>query len=373
MMTHVTIENFKCHEKTELDLGRLTLLVGPNSSGKSSALEAIEALCKLTEDRHINVFKKERTLESVMRRSSRRVSLTMEVDDPEGSSEKGIFGFSAAFDIETDIKGTSLVNETRLQKPSLEWSWDRDAKKSSNNPDNVPEVYRISPGRAQLMKLDARKLAEPRYSAQSPCQMAEDGEGLANVVAELAGARDERLTAVEAALLRLVRSVERIKTRRKQIFLPSPGVGDVAPYMGDELLFDFVGARDIPAHLVSEGNLIALGILVLAHREPGRSLFLLDDLEHALHFEAQRELMEILKNLLDASPGLQIVATTHSPYLLDAVDAKDIWVMDVDERGVTACCRLWDHSSAEKTLEVLMPGELYTHLGSKWVTERRDG
>ncbi|GHV23867.1 hypothetical protein FACS189428_7750 [Clostridia bacterium] len=38
----VTIENFKCfHSKTEIELGKLTLLTGANSSGKSSIMYSI--------------------------------------------------------------------------------------------------------------------------------------------------------------------------------------------------------------------------------------------------------------------------------------------------------------------------------------------
>lgn len=46
MFTSVTIENFRCFEKFELQkLGRVNLLVGKNNCGKTSVLEAIQLLC----------------------------------------------------------------------------------------------------------------------------------------------------------------------------------------------------------------------------------------------------------------------------------------------------------------------------------------
>lgn len=44
MLTRVVIENFQSHKKTELELGKFTVLVGPSSSGKTSVLRALEAL-----------------------------------------------------------------------------------------------------------------------------------------------------------------------------------------------------------------------------------------------------------------------------------------------------------------------------------------
>ena len=42
MLTHICLENFKIHkQRTELQLAPITLLYGPNSSGKSSIIQAM--------------------------------------------------------------------------------------------------------------------------------------------------------------------------------------------------------------------------------------------------------------------------------------------------------------------------------------------
>ena len=46
MIEKLELKNFKSHGLTQLDLGRLTLLVGANNSGKTSLLEAILLLCQ---------------------------------------------------------------------------------------------------------------------------------------------------------------------------------------------------------------------------------------------------------------------------------------------------------------------------------------
>lgn len=44
MLNRIVIENFQSHKKTELELGKFTVLVGHSSSGKTSVLRALEAL-----------------------------------------------------------------------------------------------------------------------------------------------------------------------------------------------------------------------------------------------------------------------------------------------------------------------------------------
>jgi len=45
MLTAVRLKNFKNHVDTEIRLGRLTCLVGPNGCGKTSVLEGIQFAC----------------------------------------------------------------------------------------------------------------------------------------------------------------------------------------------------------------------------------------------------------------------------------------------------------------------------------------
>ncbi len=45
MISNVRIRNFKCLRDVTIDLERFTMLVGPNASGKSSILQALNLLC----------------------------------------------------------------------------------------------------------------------------------------------------------------------------------------------------------------------------------------------------------------------------------------------------------------------------------------
>jgi len=41
MLTKLTIKNFKRFDEAEVDLGKSVVLIGPNNSGKTTALQAL--------------------------------------------------------------------------------------------------------------------------------------------------------------------------------------------------------------------------------------------------------------------------------------------------------------------------------------------
>lgn len=49
MLSRISIEGFKCFDKVELTLGKMNLLTGANSSGKSSFIQSLLLLMQQTE------------------------------------------------------------------------------------------------------------------------------------------------------------------------------------------------------------------------------------------------------------------------------------------------------------------------------------
>lgn len=63
----------------------------------------------------------------------------------------------------------------------------------------------------------------------------------------------------------------------------------------------------------------------------------------------------------------QIVLTSHSPYIVDELEADEVWLLATDEEGVAQARRLSDHPDAERALEVLTTGEFWSAEGEDWV------
>lgn len=128
------------------------------------------------------------------------------------------------------------------------------------------------------------------------------------------------------------------------------------------------GAPDIPAHAVSEGTLLALGLLTVIVNENRPKLLLLDDIEQALHPKALGDLVDALRGLLEKYPDLQILATSHSPYLLDHLEPEEIWLTNLDEEGHTVAGRLQDHPEFDDWKDEMSPGEFWSYVGEDWLT-----
>jgi len=142
--------------------------------------------------------------------------------------------------------------------------------------------------------------------------------------------------------------------------------------IGHKVFFDFVGAHDVPAHAASEGTLITLALLTALFSPNRPRLLLLDDIDQSLHPQAQMEFMRQLKRLLENFPEVQLVATTHSPYILDELDPSEVRVFALRKDGSVACRSLSEHPQAEKMRGVLTSGQLWSLDPEwRWVLEER--
>ncbi len=133
------------------------------------------------------------------------------------------------------------------------------------------------------------------------------------------------------------------------------------------LILDYEGAPDIPAHLASDGTILVLGLLagLLGPSQP--NLILVDDLELGLHPKAQRKLIPLLRTILSENQDLQIIATTHSPYVVDELEPKEVRITWAGEDGVTQCARLDSHPEFERWKDEMWPGEFWSLVGEQWV------
>lgn len=85
-------------------------------------------------------------------------------------------------------------------------------------------------------------------------------------------------------------------------------------------------------------RLIALSLVFMHKFEPGwrnrSAILLIDEIENHLHPTWQRR---VIPALLDHFPGLQIFATTHSPFVVAGLKAGQVHLLNRDENGaVTA-------------------------------------
>jgi predicted ATPase len=126
------------------------------------------------------------------------------------------------------------------------------------------------------------------------------------------------------------------------------------------------GAKGVPAYATSVGTLLSLGLLtILTSKDPPR-LVLIEDLESGLHPRALQELIGQLRRIQDQNKDLQIIATSHSPYLLDSFAAEEILLTSLDDNGHGQVRCLADHPDYERWKDLMAPGEFWSSVGESW-------
>jgi len=138
------------------------------------------------------------------------------------------------------------------------------------------------------------------------------------------------------------------------------------------VIFDFEGAPRVPASHASEGTLLALALVTILLGPAAPRIVLLDDIEQGLHPAAQMQLVQSITKLLalDSMRGTQIIATTHSPYILEHLDFDQVRVFAIGPDGASAVKSLASHPDAERVRGAMSAGELWTSdQEAKWVVE----
>jgi predicted ATPase len=360
MITGLDLRNFKGHRRTGVRLGRFTMLVGDNASGKSSVLEALAILGGLASG-PVPAMTRFGLAQDIVRRSQTRMRLSatsatggsvrLEIETADDQSHVSC---SARLMVTRDPQGTS--------DPAVTWVESGGAVTSHSA---IQGGWR-SPvdvvGTISLFSLDATRVARGDVVADPAVVVAADGANTGSILAALRLAEDPSYEKIQASLRLLVPSVERFSIRQH-----ADG-GRVV----NRIVFDFIGAPKVPASGASRGTLVVLAILAILHQPRRPNVILLDDFDHALHPRAQMELVRTLRTML-AMPefaDLQVVATTHSPYVLDEMALTDVHVFALASDGTVRTKPLAAHPQAAATKGTLTPGQLWSLDPERsWVVE----
>jgi hypothetical protein len=225
--------------------------------------------------------------------------------------------------------------------------------------------------------LEPRLLAEAAYSDEAVPEIHRDGSGLAAVLAYLKLERDEVFEQIELALKQLVPMVRRIRIERaavertaiRTISLDeqSHQVPEKRTLWGHKVVLDMRGAKGVAADAAGEGTIMALGLLTVLMGPKKPQLLLLDDIELGLHPAAQGKLIEILRKVQERDPELQIIATSHSPFILNYLDPKEVRMTFLAENGFARCEKLTAHPEFERWKDLMSPGEFWSTVGESWL------
>jgi len=372
MIDRLHIENLRVFAEEDIELSAFTVLVGPNGAGKSTALMVLDLLGRVLAEGADNVM---------IDRSHPSVLRTLGSDGDIAVQASGTTREKKCWKLRLEKPKGAESPSSRKPRIGVKWQapgqeeW-KSLHRTVDDDVSPKEVYPV----VHSLRLAEDMLWRPSYleDEEDPV-LRPSGANLAAVLAFLNFNRPDDFERVQDALRRVVPGIRRLRFRHVKIeklewterplWMVPGGTPDQLKrekVTGFELLFDTLVGDGIPAHAMSEGTLRSLALITAILSSNLPALVLLDDLERAIHPRALTELIGQIRGLQRQLDGLQVLATTHSPYLLDEFEPADVRLLWSDERGMSRCQSMVDHPDYPSWCEIMSAGELWSVLGQPW-------
>jgi predicted ATPase len=368
----VKIENFRSLQKVEFkDLTPLTALLGPNGSGKSTFFDAFAFLS----DCFTNGLRRavdKRGKFSDLRSRGQKGPIIFEVAYREGGSVAGKNPALIRYHLEIDEQDGRpvIASEWMHWKRSsygaplrfLDYKLGQGGVVTGEVPEsNDQRVERPLASSDILAVSTLGQFAEnPRvkslrdfitgwhlsYLAASETRVVPEagpqehlsrtGDNLANVIQFLSERHPSVLETIFEKLRRRIPKLESVDP----VALPT---GHLLLTVKDAPFDEAVQAR-----YVSDGTLKMLAYLIQLH-DPEPPPFLgIEEPENFLHPKLLHELAEECEA---ATANMQMVVTTHSPFFINALNAKQVWALCRNDKGYTEAVRASEMPGIKEQLE----------------------
>jgi predicted ATPase len=360
MIKEFRIENFKSYREAVLPLAPLTLLIGPNASGKSNALEALQFLSWLARGRRLDdVFRAIQENEITLRGTLGELAhggigwfgleavlgddgpwnrlrlrlradadgMRVEAESIEGDGQKlplyklegpvDRYGHDVAVSYNNFAPGghkpriTCTDQQaifTQLQTPAR---FDKGHVKAQETIPQITGRFRLA--LENIMFLDPNPRAMRGYSFIVDRILSGNGANISSVLYDLCELQGKR-----AEVLGFVRS------------LPEQDIQDIKFWEGPrndvllKLTETFGGdTQEWDASALSDGTLRTLAIAGAVLSAPEGTLVVIEEIDNGVHPSRANSLLGNIQRAAEAG-GLRVLLTTHNPALVNALPLEAV-------------------------------------------------
>jgi predicted ATPase len=313
----INFRNYKILRNATLPLGPFRLLIGPNGSGKSTAISAISRLASPGARGQV---------ESAGLHPDEGVSVVASFGPPDEGVSYGMSWPSGG------------ANPHGLQPGKA-----------------IPQYVYAGLQRFRVYSLEAERLAVPVTPQPGETTPGVRGDGLAGVLDRLRDKHPERFEAFNKEVARWLPEFDRL-------LLDTVGQGGVKSLF----MRTRHGHHAIAAHDLSQGVLVAIGILTIAYLPDSPPIVAFEEPDRGLHPRLLREVRDALYRLAfpqdfgEEREPVQVIATTHSPYMVDLFrdHLEDVVVAEKRTEGASFH-RLTERPDIERILEDAQLGEAW--------------
>lgn len=387
MLDVLHIENYKCLRDVRVELGDFTILIGPNDSGKTSFLQAIQTLGKIARQPFTTIP----LADLVWRKESARC-IKWEASGTTAADHKFVYR------IEVPVIHAAPHESLVVDGRKLFWT-DELARDQGLAPNTVlflprgagKEKHAAEPGSSYLQRCVVRQPQEPYSSiaevlnSSIEYQFALDklaspavpqpGVALHPSGANLAAVLDVLQNSPDRSVFEnLQKSLHEAIPTLQGIVLPPAGQPQGAKALEFILSGNGQPPVTIPASLASGGALLLTAFLTLAYTETP-ALLLFEEPENGLHPSRLQFVIDILRKISRGEVGNrkhQVILTTHNPLLLNYAKPEEVRVFfrhpDDFERG-TQVVPMKNVRDMERLLKEFALGELWYLLGEEKLVE----
>jgi predicted ATPase len=374
MLSKLRVQHYKSLFDLEVGLEPLTVFIGPNGSGKSNICESLAVLSNFIQRLILsnnNFIIKEFFLQSIRATSS-------QLQDVESKFWQGKLDY-LSFYVESfsDLENEKFKDSQSMTDLSVRFDYLQQAAliKTDRHQDNGSGLQTFttilrqflinfnypdsnlanSLKQVSIYDFVPTALSSNSNHVQSSSSMDRAGLGIADALADILLANRDKFNELEDRLTRLVPNIKRISLLRTQ-----------NQYFSLELI-DRYSEHHIPAFDISDGTLRILGFLTSLYQEKTPSIICFEEIENGIHPWLLHKMIELLKIVstegITGNP-VQVLITTHSPVLLNYVEAHQVRAVELDKEGKTQVHALpTDSVRFQKALEAY-DGD----LGELWFT-----
>ncbi len=368
MIKRLRVKNFKALRDIEVELTPIHVLIGPNDSGKTSILDVLAALCRSVDHPLAQAFLGSWKGTELVWNGHSDLLVSIEVDFDNDAIEG--YGKSVQFGMRGRI--ASMIKEFVIKGGER---LELDNKVNTNLYGNEPKkllagvhYYYWNP---RFMALPVAPDSKRRFRMES------NGFGLALCLDEILSFDRDRFIQLEDRFKQVFSHIKSIKLVSEMAYRAPVDDPEQVTMLnktdGKGLYFELKESGQlVSASQASDGTLLVLAYLSILYLPKPPRLLLVEEPENGIHPKRLRDILEILRDLVEEQSHTQIVLTTHSPYVLDLFKPEEVTLCTKLDNGEIKTTRLSESSTVLQQLDVFTLGEIWTSEDDIKIAESGD-
>jgi predicted ATPase len=205
-----------------------------------------------------------------------------------------------------------------------------------------------------------------RYPSLLSQELDRNGKGLPTLLAKLTLRERQAFDRIEGDFRRKFPFYSAIQIDNTRVIETTGSGGVIAELKRDAYLLQFRTKYGgvLPSQSVSDGVMLSLAFLAVGHLPNPPRILLVEEPENGVHYTSLKDIVDTLRHLSDEE-GVQVIVTTHSPYLLDLVQPEEVRVFSKDSEGAVHAINMGTVKDIDKMRKHFMTGEIWTSFSEE--------